>query len=87
MMALGDQLRADDDVEAAFRHVVELLTQPLHGFHQIARQDENARAREQLGRFVLQPLDARADRRETFGGVALRAFRRRRHGEAAMVAD
>ena len=41
----------------------------------------------QLGRFVLQPLDARADRREAFGGVALRAFRRRRHGEAAMVAD
>src|ERR1039458_5512311 len=35
---------------------------------------------------MLQPLDAGAEGRETFGGMAMRAFRRRRHGEAAMVA-
>ena len=29
MVALGDELRADDDVEAALRDVVELLAQPL----------------------------------------------------------
>ena len=69
------------------RDVVELLAQALHRFHQIARQHQNAFARKQLRRLLLQPLDARADRRETFGGVALRAFRRRRHVEAAMVAD
>ena len=87
MMALGDQLRADDDVEAALRHVVELLPQALHRFHQVARQHQDARAGKQLGRLLLQPLDAGADGGEAFGGVAVRAFRRRRHGEAAMVAD
>ena len=44
-------------------------------------------AGKQFGRLVLQPLDAGADGREAFGRVALRAFRRRRHGEAAVVAD
>ena len=46
MMALGDELRADHDVEAAFRDVVELLAQPLHRFDQIARQHQDARLRE-----------------------------------------
>ena len=46
MVALGDELRADDDVEAALRHVVELLAQPLDRFHQIARQHQDARVRE-----------------------------------------
>ena len=41
----------------------------------------------QLGRLLLQPLDARTDGDEAFGGVALRALRRRRHREAAMMAD
>ena len=44
MMTLGDQLRADDDIEAALRHVVEFRPQALHGLHEIARQNENARA-------------------------------------------
>ena len=30
MMPLGDELRTDNDVEAALRHVVELLAKPLH---------------------------------------------------------
>ena len=66
MMALGDQLRADDDVEAALRHVVEFLAQALHRFHQIARQHQDARAGKQLGRFLFQPLDAGADGRRSF---------------------
>ncbi len=36
---------------------------------------------------MFQPLDAGADGGETFAGMAVRAGRRRRHGEAAMVAD
>ena len=64
MVALGDELRADDDVEAALRHVVELLAQPLDGFDQIARQHQDARAGKQLGRLLLQPLDAGTDRDE-----------------------
>jgi hypothetical protein len=37
MMPLGDQLRADDDVEASRGHFVELFAQPLDGFDEIAR--------------------------------------------------
>ena len=33
MMALGDELRADDDIEAALRHVVEFRAQAFHRFH------------------------------------------------------
>ncbi len=86
-MALGDELRADDDVEAALRHIVELLPQPLHGVDQIARQDQDARAGKQLGRLLLQPLDAGADRDEAALRLALRALLRRRHRVAAMVAN
>src|SRR6478672_4006029 len=60
MMALGHQLRADDQFEAALRDVVE---------------------------FRAQPLDAGADGGEAVGGVTVRTFRRRRHREAAMMAD
>ena len=35
MVALGDELGADDDVEAALGDVVEFLAQPLHRFHEI----------------------------------------------------
>ena len=40
----------------------------------------------QLGRLLLQPLDAGSDRDEQLGRLAVRALRRRRHREAAMVA-
>ena len=65
MMALGDKLRADDDVELAFGHVVEFLAQPLDQFHQIAGEHEDALVGKQLGRLLLQPLDARPDRRRS----------------------
>ncbi len=87
VMALGHQLRADHQIETPLRHVVELGAQPLDRFDQIARQYENARAGKQLGRLVLEPLHARPDGREAFGRVAVRAFGRRRHGEAAVMAD
>ena len=74
MVAFGDKLRADHDVEAALRHVVEFLAQPLHRFDQIARQHQDARVGKQLGRLLLQPLDAGADRDEAALGLALRAL-------------
>ena len=37
MVALGDQLRPDDDIEAPLGDVVELLAQPLDRFDEIAR--------------------------------------------------
>ena len=63
MMPLGDELRADDDVEAALRDVIEFLAQPLDRFDQIARQHQDAAAGKQRGRLLLQPLDAGTDRR------------------------
>ena len=87
MVTLGDQLGADDDVEAALGDVVEFLAQALHRFHQIAGQHQDARVGKQLGRLLLQPLDAGADRRERVGRLAFRALLRRRHREAAMMAD
>ncbi len=66
MVALGHELRADDDVEATFGHVGEFLLQPLHRFDEIGRQHQDATAGKQFGRFVLQPLDARPDRAQSF---------------------
>ncbi len=47
MMALGDQLGADDDVEAAGGDVVELFAQPLDGGDEIGGEHEDARLRKQ----------------------------------------
>ena len=43
MVPFGDELRADHDVEAALGHVVQLLPQPLHGFHEVTGQHQDAR--------------------------------------------
>ncbi len=77
MVALGDELRADHDVEAALRDVVELLAQPLHGVDQIAGEHQDARLGKQLGRLLLQPLDAGTDRDEAALRLAFRALLRR----------
>src|SRR5262249_15899149 len=87
VMALGDELGADDDVEAAFGDVVELRAQALDRFDEIARQHQNAAFREELRRLLLEPLDARADGDEGFGGLAVPPLRPPRNREAAMVAD
>ena len=57
MMALGDELRADDDVELSLGDLVELGAQPLDRFHEIARQDDAALAGKQ--RRALLPPAAR----------------------------
>src|SRR3954471_21737164 len=86
MVALGDKLGANDDVEAALGHIVELLPQPLHGIDQIAGENEDSRPGKQLGRLLLQPLDAGADRDEAALRLTLRTLLGRRHRVAAMVA-
>ena len=60
MMALGDELGADDDVELAFGDAVEFLAQPLDRFHQVAGQHDAARVGKQRSR----PLPAGARRRD-----------------------
>ena len=87
MMSLGDQLGADDDVEAACGHLVQLLAQALERFDEVAGQHQDAAPREQRGRLLLQPLDAGTDRYERVDRLALRTARRRRLREAAMMAD
>src|SRR4029077_19319053 len=87
MMPLGNELCADDEIEASCRHVVELLPQALNRLHQIARQYKSPRLRKQLGRLLFETLHAGADGRKAFGRVAIRTLRRRRHVEPAMMAD
>ena len=87
MMTFGDQLGADHDIEFALRDVVELAAQTLDRFDQIAGENERARAGKKLGRLLLQPLDAGADRDEAFGRLTFRALRRQRRREAAQVTD
>ena len=69
------------------RDVVELLAQALDRFHEIAGEHQDARVGKQLGRLLLQPLDAGPDRRERIRRLAFRALVRQRHREAAMMAD
>src|SRR5215467_5524164 len=86
MVALRNKLGPDDNVELSLRDCVELLAQALDRFDEIARQHQDAALRTQFGRFLLQPLDAGADRNEAVGGLAVRALRRRRHRETAVMA-
>src|SRR6185369_17684766 len=58
MMALGDELRADHNIEASLRHIVQLTAQPLDRLNEIARQHQDARLGKQLVRLLLQPFDA-----------------------------
>ena len=57
------------------------------GGDEIAGEHQHARLRKQFAHFLFQPLDAGPDGDEGIHRLAFRAFRRMRHGEAAMVAD
>ena len=87
VMALGDELRADDDVEAPFGDVVEFLAHALDRLHEIARQHQDAASGKQLrhlssSRSTPGPTATKLSVASHFGH-----FGRRRHREAAMVAD
>ncbi len=87
MMALGDELRADDDVEAAFGDAGELFAHALDRGDQIAGEHQHARLRKQLAHLFFEALDAGPAGDEGILRLAFRAIGRMRHGEAAMVAD
>ena len=87
MVALGDELRADDDVEAAFGDRVEFLPQPLDRFDQIARQHHDARVGKQRRHLLLQTLDAGTDGDKGIRRAAFRADGRTRRRKAAMMTD
>src|SRR5215213_2558162 len=87
IMPLRHQLRADDDIDAAFRDFVQLAAHGLDRGDEVTRQHHGPRIRKQRGRLFLQALDAGADGDQGFLGLAMRADVRARHREAAMVTD
>src|SRR5436305_10034248 len=87
MMPLGDQLRADDDIDAALFDVAEFLAHALDRSDEIAGEHHDAPVGKQRRGFLLEPLDAGPARHEGIGCLALWARGRRRRREAAMMAD
>jgi hypothetical protein len=69
VMTLGNELRADDEIEATLRHVVELLPEAFDRFHEVARQYKRTGLRKKLTDFLLKPFDPRADGDETVRGM------------------
>src|SRR5262249_29662990 len=86
VMTLGDELRADDDVDLAGFDVRQLLAQALDRSDEIAGEHQDAALGKKRGDFLIQPFDPRATGDEGFGRLALGAGDRRRCFEAALVA-
>ena len=63
IVALGDELGADDEVEFAARRRVELSAQSLDPAGKVGRQHQRADVGKEQRRLLGQPLDARARRR------------------------
>ena len=59
IVALGDKLGADDDIEGAFGDLVQFAPQPLGAARKIRRKHENARIRKERRRLFGEPLDPR----------------------------
>ena len=86
-MPLRHQLGADDDIDAAFGDLVQLAAHGLDRGDEVAGEHHGARLRKQRGRFLLQPLDAGADRDQRFLRLTMRTDLRARHREAAVMTD
>ncbi len=87
IVALGDKLRADDEVVFAARRRVELRAQTLQTAGKVRGQHQRARLREQGLDFFGQTLDAGAAGGEAVGLLALRADVRALFDMAAVMAD
>jgi hypothetical protein len=86
VVALGDELRADHDVDLTRRNRGELRAQPLRAAWEVAREHDRALARKELGDFLGDALDPRPARDERVERAAGRAGVRARLGVAAMMA-
>src|SRR6185312_5041244 len=88
VMALGDELRSDHNVDLSLGDGFKLRLHALDAAGKIAGKNENARVREQPARFFFEPLDAGADGGEGIRRLAFRAgFRRRRFVSAMMTGE
>ena len=86
MIALGDQLRADHDVDRARFHCADELRGTERRPDGVGSHDGRPRFGEQFGDLVGDPLDARAAGDEAVLLAAFRAGLGRRHDVPAMVA-
>ena len=86
VMALGDELGADDDIDLALLDLAQGLAQIADARREIARQQHAARLGKALGDLLGDALDARAARHERMLGPAIRACLGDRHESPAMVA-
>src|SRR5262249_46559341 len=87
MVTLGDKLRADDEVDAAFLDLLELLAHALDRRDQVAGKHQHARLRKQRRDLLLDALDAGPAGDEAVGRLAFRAGGGLRRREAAVMAD
>ena len=86
IVALGDQLRADDNVRLAPRDGLQLQPHPFDAAHNVGREHDNARVRKMRGGFFRQPLNAGAAGDEMVERAAFGAGFRALFLMAAMVA-
>src|SRR5262249_1819832 len=87
MVALGDNLGSDDDIDMAIRDGLELLAHALDVGYEIAGQDQQAGAGKQAGNLFLKPLHSWTAGDERLRRGAMRTGVGRRHRKAAVVAD
>src|SRR4029079_12261382 len=87
VVALCDELRADDDIHLAARDRIEFGADPLRAAQHVARHGETACGGKTVRHLLLQPLDTGTDRDQCL----LRSATRARFGPsflvAAMMAD
>jgi hypothetical protein len=87
MMALGNELSTDDEIEAPRSHVIELLPQSLDGLHEVAGEHQAAGLGKQLRGFLLESFDPWSNGRKAFGGMTIRAFSGWRDRVPTVVTD
>ena len=87
IMALGDQLRADDEIELMLRHRLQFGAHALGPARHVGGQNQQARVGKKLGGLLGQSLDPRPAGVERIGRVAGRAFFGPSLDMAAMMAD
>jgi len=87
VMTLGNELSADDEIEATLCHVVKFLSEALDRFHEIARQNKSTGLRKKFSGLLFESFDAGTDCGETVRGMTVGAFHRGRHRETAVMTN
>ena len=87
MVALGDDLGADQHIVAALDHRIGEFGGGTWPGQEIADHQRDARLGKTRRDLLVEALDPRAARHQRSGGETFRADRRNRRGIAAMVAD